>query len=164
MRRVRQDKPGRRDEPGAGSARYVRSRLAYGLIALGAMAVAIASRSGRGRLPDFLFAYAGDTLWAVAGFLWVGVLARSLATWKTAGITAAIALAVELSQLYHAPWIDAIRATRLGGLAIGYGFLWSDLACYGVGIALASLGEAPARSLILARRGKLRPARAPRRP
>ena len=40
---------------------------------------------------------------------------------------------IELSQLYHALWIDAIRNTTLGGLIIGFGFLWSDLVCYTIG-------------------------------
>ena len=43
----------------------------------------------------------------------------------------------ETSQLYHAPWIDRIRATTLGGLVLGFGFLWSDIACYTVGVACA---------------------------
>ena len=50
----------------------------------------------------------------------------------------AIAVADEISQLYHAPWIDAIRATRLGALVLGYGFLWSDLACYTAGVVVAA--------------------------
>ena len=40
---------------------------------------------------------------------------------------------IELSQLYHSPWIDAVRQTRLGGLVLGFGFLWSDLVTYTVG-------------------------------
>ena len=43
---------------------------------------------------------------------------------------------IEISQLYHAPWIDAIRATALGGLVLGFGFLWSDILCYTVGVLL----------------------------
>ena len=41
---------------------------------------------------------------------------------------------IEISQLYHAPWIDALRAYSLGGLILGFGFLWSDLVCYSVGV------------------------------
>jgi len=41
--------------------------------------------------------------------------------------------------LYHAPWIDAARATRLGALDLGYGFLWSDLVCYLVGAVGAAI-------------------------
>ena len=43
---------------------------------------------------------------------------------------------IEISQLYHAPWIDSIRNTTLGGLILGFGFLWSDLVCYTIGIII----------------------------
>ena len=46
---------------------------------------------------------------------------------------------IEISQLYQAPWIDATRATRLGGLVLGHGFLWSDMVCYSVGIGVGAL-------------------------
>ena len=49
-----------------------------------------------------------------------------------------VSLAVELGQLYHAPWIEAVRQTRIGGLVLGFGFLWSDLACYAAGIGMAA--------------------------
>ena len=52
------------------------------------------------------------------------------------GIALAFSYLIEVSQLYHAPWIDAIRATTLGALVLGFGFLWSDIACYTVGIIL----------------------------
>jgi Protein of unknown function (DUF2809) len=48
----------------------------------------------------------------------------------------ACAIAVKLSQLYHAPWIDSIRHTTLGGLILGFDFVWSDLACYALGVGL----------------------------
>jgi hypothetical protein len=48
---------------------------------------------------------------------------------------------VEISQLYHAPWIDSIRQTALGGLVLGFGFLWTDLVCYSVGIFIGSFTE-----------------------
>ncbi len=53
----------------------------------------------------------------------------------------AFAVAIEISQLYHDPWIDAIRQTTLGGLILGFGFLWSDLACYAVGVGLGVMIE-----------------------
>jgi Protein of unknown function (DUF2809) len=56
-----------------------------------------------------------------------------------------LAFAVEVSQLYHAPWIDGIRSTTLGGLVLGFGFLWSDLVCYLVGIAAGALAELTVR-------------------
>lgn len=46
----------------------------------------------------------------------------------------AFSYCIEISQLYHAPWIDALRSNSLGGLVLGFGFLWSDLFCYTVGV------------------------------
>jgi len=43
---------------------------------------------------------------------------------------------------YRAPWIDSIRRTTVGGLILGYGFLWSDLVCYAAGVGLGALAEA----------------------
>ena len=51
----------------------------------------------------------------------------------------AFSVAVELSQLYHAPWIDSIRQTTLGGLILGFDFVWSDLVCYALGVGLGVL-------------------------
>lgn len=44
---------------------------------------------------------------------------------------------IEFSQLYQAEWINSIRATILGGLILGKGFLWIDLVRYTVGITLS---------------------------
>jgi hypothetical protein len=40
------------------------------------------------------------------------------------------------SQLYHAQWIDSIRSTTVGGLLLGFGFPWCDLACYAAGVGV----------------------------
>ena len=45
--------------------------------------------------------------------------------------------AVEFSQLFHPPWLDAIRAYKLCGLVLGTPsstFAWGDIAAYLVGI------------------------------
>jgi hypothetical protein len=41
----------------------------------------------------------------------------------------------------HGPWIDPIRHTIVGGLTLGYGFLWGDLTCYALGLGLGILIE-----------------------
>jgi hypothetical protein len=57
--------------------------------------------------------------------------------YRFAGIAIAIAVAVELSRLVHAPWLDDFRLTLAGALLLGRIFsLWNILA-YGVGIGLA---------------------------
>jgi hypothetical protein len=52
-----------------------------------------------------------------------------------------------VEPVVHGPWIDLIRRTMLGGLALGYGFLWSDLACYAVGVGLGVVIEYGASSV-----------------
>lgn len=65
-----------------------------------------------------------------------------------AALATAFACAAEVSQLYHAPWLDAVRATRPGGLVLGTPpstFAGADIAAYAVGIAV---GIAADRCLI----------------
>lgn len=80
-------------------------------------------------------------------FLLVGTLLPGRQVLARAAISLAVAFLVEISQLYHAPWIDSIRQTTLGGLVLGFGFLWTDLVCYSVGIATGSLTELGIRRL-----------------
>lgn len=115
-----------------------RSRTLYLRLVVVTVALGLASRRFGGVLPGFVAAYAGDVLWAAMVFLLVAAAWRTGPTRRVAAAAGIISLAVELLQLYHAPWIDALRQTRLGGLVLGFGFLWSDLACYAVGIALAA--------------------------
>jgi hypothetical protein len=92
-------------------------------------------------LPAFWAEYAGDTLGALMLILLVSTLIAGRPILVRAAISLALAFLVEISQLYHAPWIDSIRQTTLGGLVLGFGFLWTDLVCYSVGIATGSLTE-----------------------
>ena len=110
------------------------------LIALACL-LGIGSRRYAHALPGFITTYAGDTLWALAAFLGIGLILPRASTRTIAVLAMAFSVAVELSQLYHAPWIDSIRHTTLGGLILGFGFLWSDLACYALGAGLGVLIE-----------------------
>ncbi|MHC4886373.1 MAG: ribosomal maturation YjgA family protein [Planctomycetota bacterium] len=116
-----------------------RRRWLYLLFALLTIACGLLSRSGWIPLPAFLVTYAGDTLWALAVY-WGGCLLAP--RWRPKRVLFAsllFAFAIELSQCYHTPWLDALRETWIGGLILGYGFLTSDLVCYTVG-ALLGLG------------------------
>jgi hypothetical protein len=97
----------------------------------------LASRRWGSVLPDFVATYAGDTLWAMAAYWTLALVAPRVGGWRRGLLALGISLAVEVSQLFHPPWLDALRRTRLGGLLLGFGFLWSDLACYAAGVALA---------------------------
>jgi len=114
-----------------------RSRARAFSLAVIVIALGLASRRFRGVLPALVGVYAGDVLWAAMVFLLIAALWRGASTARVAVGAAAFSLTVELGQLYHAPWIEAVRHTRLGGLVLGFGFVWSDLICYAAGIALA---------------------------
>ena len=105
------------------------------------IALGLGARRYRAWLPEFIADYAGDTLWAAMVYLLVSFCCPSCRVSTRATVALAIAFAVEVSQLYHQPWIDQIRATTVGGLVLGHGFLWSDLLCYSTGIAVAAILE-----------------------
>jgi hypothetical protein len=121
--------------------RHLRSRAAYAASILLVICLGLLSRSKRIPLPAFIAAYAGDTLWALLVFLGFGWLSPAHSTIRIALYAAVFSLGIELSQLYHTPWLDALRANRLAALVLGQGFLWSDLVCYAVGIVLGVVLE-----------------------
>jgi hypothetical protein len=113
------------------------------LIAL-ASVLGIGSRRFAQSLPGFVAAYAGDTLWALAACLGIGLILPRFSTWRVAVLALLFSLLIEVSQLYHALWIDSIRRTTLGGLVLGFDFVPSDLACYSVGVGVGKI-RAPAK-------------------
>jgi hypothetical protein len=138
------------------SSRIRRSRAAGAVALLATVALGLASRQPlAAALPRGVAVYAGDTLWAAMVFWLLGLLRPRGRTAVLAGAALALCAAVEVSQLYHAPWLDAARATRLGALAFGQGFVATDLLCYAAGVAGAALVD---RALV--RRGPRRGAEA----
>jgi hypothetical protein len=116
----------------------------------------LGSRQFRSELPWVIAEYAGDTLWAAMVYFLAAMIWRNAGAGRLAAGAYSFSLAVEVSQLYQAPWINALRATRLGGLVLGYGFLWSDLACYAAGIALAvAVDLALLRRVVVKRAGSV---------
>lgn len=93
----------------------------------------LASRRFFGEVP-FVRAYVGDALWALMVFFGIALIGNQWPTRTVALAALLFSFGIEFSQLYHAPWIDNLRATRLGGLMLGFSFIWSDLLCYGVGV------------------------------
>ncbi|MDP0498824.1 MAG: DUF2809 domain-containing protein [Verrucomicrobiota bacterium JB022] len=91
--------------------------------------------------PPVIQAYGGDTLWALFVYLGIGWVFVRWSPNRVALVALSFSVLIELSQLYHAPWIDQIRATTLGALILGHGFLWSDLACYAVGVGMGWVME-----------------------
>ena len=124
------------------------TRIIFFLSAVAVVFVGLASRRYQAVLPEFVGEYAGDTLWALMLSLLVSALLAGRTVTYRATISLVLAFLVEISQLYHAPWIDSIRNTTLGGLVLGFGFLWTDLVCYTVGIIIGAVAECGLRRAV----------------
>jgi hypothetical protein len=120
---------------------WLRSSLIYFIICVIAGVAGIASRNYPDYIPEPISKYLGDTLWAFAMFFLLSILFPGRSALMRAIITLTIAVIVEITQLYHAPWIDAIRETSVGGLVLGFGFHWGDFICYIIGAVLAAALE-----------------------
>jgi hypothetical protein len=138
--------PASKDRPSVLPSNRRTLRVTYLALLLATIALGLASRRFASALLVFIAAYAGDTLWAMAAYWAIALIAPKHPIGLRALAALAIAFTVELSQLFHLGWLDAIRMTRPGGWVLGFGFLWSDLVCYVVGVGLAvaldrALGE-----------------------
>lgn len=110
-----------------------KKRFTYLLLAAVTLMLGLCSRRYGEYLPTFVATYAGDVLYATLVFFLLRfvMITRSLRT--IAAVTILFCLLIETSQLYQATWMQTIRNTAPFGLILGYGFLWSDVACYAVG-------------------------------
>jgi hypothetical protein len=118
-----------------------RLRIAYVGSALATIAVGLAVHFGGTRMPPAVRDVIGDALWAVMLLWWVSALLPRLARGARAAIALGTCCAVELSQLYHTPGLDALRRTTLGHLALGSGFDPRDFVSYALGVLVAVLLE-----------------------
>lgn len=124
-----------------GRAKKKRNRLTYLSLIFIVMLLGLGSRKFGDFLPEFVSNYLGDTLWALMVFFIMGFLFKRSSTLKVGIYSLVFSFLIEISQLYHAPWLDSIRHNKIGGLILGFGFLWSDLICYTVGVIIGILLE-----------------------
>jgi hypothetical protein len=118
-----------------------RNRVLYAALALAVIAAGLLWRADFMPLPPPVAKYGGDALWALMVFTGCGFLFPRGSTPALGLMALAIAWAVEFSQIYHAPWIDTLRATLPGRLILGSTFNWPDLPAYMLGIALGAWAE-----------------------
>ena len=96
----------------------------------------LGSRTFPRHVPQLITPYLGDVLWAFCVYLIIGCLFPRLSTLKVFLFTILFAYSIEATQLYRAPWIDAIRADKLVTLVLGHGFMWTDIFSYTFGSVL----------------------------
>lgn len=83
--------------------------------------------------------YGGDAAWTIAAAGGLRVLLPGLTGVRIALLAYGLSVGVELSQLVHVHWLDAIRDHPIGALLLGRGFLWSDLVAYAAGAVVYGL-------------------------
>ncbi|MEI6747900.1 MAG: DUF2809 domain-containing protein [Bacteroidota bacterium] len=89
-----------------------RRRIIYMILIFIVVSVGLGSRYYSNQLPGWVELYVGDTLWAFNVFLMLGFLfSRKTSLW-VAVVAFSFSLLIEISQLYHAAWIDGIRAYK----------------------------------------------------
>ena len=118
-----------------------RSRLVYLILVGVVIGIGLVLHSRVIPMPVVLRKYSGDALWALMVFLALGLIFNRASTGRLALAAYCFAATIEVSQLYHAPWIDSIRATTLGVLVLGSTFNWPDFIAYAVGIGAGAIGE-----------------------
>lgn len=118
-----------------------RNRVVYLFLTLLVIILGLASRKFASSLPLFVNLYLGDSLWALTIFCFVGVIFPKAKIWQNSLIALIFCYFIEITQLYHSPWIDELRRNQLAALILGRGFLWSDLVCYTVGVAFGLASE-----------------------
>ncbi|WP_198316494.1 DUF2809 domain-containing protein [Cystobacter fuscus] len=119
-----------------GSSSRSRAMLVPCLLLLVMLGLGSRSAVARQVLPGFVTEYAGDTLWATLVYVGILLLWPRLSVGRAAAGALGFSVVIELSQLFHPPWLDALRANPFVALVLGRGFLVSDLFCYAVGVAL----------------------------
>src|SRR4051794_35807879 len=109
----------------------LRRRALFVALALGTIAFGLLVHlHGRGVLGPAAQDKLGDALWAAMIAWWIGALAPRARLGLRAAVAYGICAGVEISQAFHSPALDAIRATRLGHLVLGNGFDPGDLLAY----------------------------------
>lgn len=116
-------------------------RVSFAALALSSIVLGLLLQRARPALPVAAGDALGDALWAIMFYWIVGAIRPSPARSRRAIVALLGCWGVELSQLYHAAWIDGVRRTTLGHLVLGTDFDARDLAAYAVGIAVALMLE-----------------------
>ena len=107
-------------------------RLKYLLLTLFVVMLGLLSRKMSACTLDFVKLYLGDILWAMMVYFGCRFLFVNMRKRVACVLALVFSYLIEISQLYHAPWIDAIRATALGGLVLGFGLWWRAIRSYSV--------------------------------
>ncbi|MEK5029212.1 ribosomal maturation YjgA family protein [Paenibacillus sp. FSL M7-1046] len=119
----------------------MREKFAYSIAMLLMMVLGFGSRAFADQLPLFISRHFGDALWAAMIYFAFRVLLTRQQRWISVVLSFGFSFGIEFSQLYQEIWINELRATLLGGLILGKGFLWIDLIRYSAGILFSYVAD-----------------------
>ena len=117
------------------------ARVSYILLALGTIALGLVVHWYGNALGPTSRDIAGDAIWAAMITWWVAAFIPGVSLGRRAFASLAICFAVETSQLYHTPAVDALRQTTAGHLVLGSDFDPRDLVAYALGVLAAAVLE-----------------------
>jgi hypothetical protein len=107
----------------------VRKRFVYALLIVVTIIIGLLSRHW-----PFIPLFIGDVLWATLVYFLFRFVFIKASIKRVVIYSLLFSYVIEFSQLYTAPWIDALRKTLFGKLVLGSVFNWGDLLSYTVGI------------------------------
>ena len=110
-------------------------RRAAILMLAATLALGLAARAVRHRLPGVLSDAIPDGLWGAAVMWIVVAVATQLRIASAAAIAGLLAVGIEFFKLYDPPLVHAFRWSLLGGLVLGHTFTPLKIVWYIVGIA-----------------------------
>ena len=135
----------KRDVDDSPSRALLRPRVFFGVLALGTIALGLGVHWRGDVLGSVPRDMLGDGIWAAMIVWCVAALAPSAPVRDRTLVALGICFAVELSQLYHTPALDAARRTSIGELTLGSGFDPRDLLSYALGVLAAVLFDQAVR-------------------
>jgi hypothetical protein len=120
-------------------------RLRYAIATLIVIALGLSTRPLKPTFPATMDAL-GDALWSAMVYLAISTLFPTVRRSRRVTFALTFSYLIELSQLHHSPWIDHLRSTTLGHLALGSDFDPVDLLWYTLGVvSAAALNRAAVR-------------------
>ncbi|HRH61027.1 MAG TPA: DUF2809 domain-containing protein [Chitinophagaceae bacterium] len=118
---------------------FLLRRMLYALLFIFFIWLALATRKHPEWFHPLVVKYGGDTIWSGDFLLLLRIIFPKTSLYKLAVCNYVLGVLDELSQLWNTPLLNEIRATKIGKLMLGVGFVWSDLICYAAGTLLAWL-------------------------
>lgn len=122
-----------------GTGKESPTRSFYSLLACSTIALGLLVHLRGAVLGPTVRDVLGDALWAAMVAWLAGAIAPRAPLWCRTGAALGFCFAIEISQLWHTPGLDALRRTTAGHLVLGSGFEARDFVSYAAGVLGAAL-------------------------